>query len=109
MAYSQKIIPYTASSFKFQKERFKEKLIQIGIEISDIDATKITFLSRRKYDRYDHLPPGETFYIRLLKWLTTNFKRNERQIAFSIIKALKFIDDYELKELTICNFENIKR
>jgi len=109
MAPSQKIIPYSASSFKFQKERFKKKLIQIGIDISDTDATKITFLSRRKYDRYELLPPGETFYIRLLQWLTLNFKRYERETAFSIVKALKFIDDYELKELSICSFENIKK
>lgn len=109
MSSQKKIIPYTSSSFDFQKTRLKQKLVQIGIDITDDEATSITFLSRRKYDRYDHLPSGETFYIRLIQWLRSNFRKNERQTAFEIVKSLKFIDEHELKELTISSFENIKR
>ena len=45
--------------------------------------------------------------VRLLSWLK-NFKQNERDTAFKIVKNIKFIDEYELRKLTISTFENIK-
>lgn len=104
---SEVIVPYTASSFSMQSSFFKKKLKQIGVPISFDDSKRITFLSRRKYDRYDHFAPGENFMTRLISWLQINFKKNERETAFSIVKNIKFIDQYELRELTTSTFENI--
>jgi hypothetical protein len=103
-----RVLPYTSSSFKVQQEQLQKHLSQIGVKLTDIEAERITCLSRRKYDRYDHFPPGENFTVRLIRWLTENFNRNERNDAFSIIKAIKFIDEYELKKLTTTTFENIR-
>ena len=106
MDSTKRIEPYTAGSFIKDRNRLKEELNLLNVNISEDQANRLTFLSRRKYDRYDHLPSGETFYIRLIQWLRSNFRKNERQTAFEIVKSIKFIDEYELKELTISSFEN---
>lgn len=80
----------------------------MGVSITDDEAARISFLGRRKYDRYDHFYPGETFDSRLLKWLSKNFKKNERQIALEIIKCLKFVSTYEMKQLAARTFEHAK-
>ena len=107
MTQSDKILPYTSTSFEIQSDYFKRKLNEIGVNASYEESENITFLSRRKYDRYDHFSPGENFMVRLLSWLK-NFKQNERDTAFKIVKNIKFIDEYELRKLTISTFENIK-
>ncbi len=75
--------------------------------MSGEETAKIVFLGRRKYDRYDHFFPGETFESRLLKWLS-NFDKEDRQVAMEIIIALKFISLYEMKQLAIRTFENAR-
>jgi len=107
MASLKNIQPYTYRSFEIQTQYLKKKLTQIGINITKDEAARITFLSRRKYDNYDHFPLGESFFVRLLTWFTRNFKRNERDIALEVIKNIKYIDQYELKELTKSTFKNI--
>jgi len=99
---------YTPSSFQRQTRLLKNELSKLGISISTDETSRISFLSRRKYDRYDHFSPGESFDARLLKWLS-NFDRDERQTALEIVKCLKFVSVYEIKELAIQTFETIKK
>ena len=73
------------------------------------EAARISFLSRRKYERYDLYYPGESFDNRLIKWLEHNFVKKDRNIAIDMVKCLKFLSEYELKELAIHTFENIKK
>lgn len=103
-----KDLPYTLGSFKRQTEHLQKELSYLGVDIEYDEAARISFLGRRKYDRYDHFYPGETFDSRLLKWLAGNFDKDEREIAFGIVKDLKFISVYEMKELAIRTFENAK-
>jgi hypothetical protein len=79
------------------------------VTISSDDTARISFLGRRKYDRYDHFYPGETFDSRLLKWLGENFEKKERNVALEIIKCLKFVSTYEMKQLAARTFEEAKR
>lgn len=104
---SKKAIAYTEASFKRQTRLLKKELSNLGIRISSDESARISFLSRRKYDRYDHFYPGETFDNRLLKWLA-NFEKKERQMAIEVVKSLKFVSSYEIKELAIRTFENAK-
>lgn len=83
----------------------KKELSTIGVKISTNEAARISFLSRRKYDRYDHFYPGETFDSRLLKWLSKNFQKDERQTALEMVKCLKFVSTYEMKQLAARTFE----
>jgi len=108
MVDTEKIIPYTVSSFKRQIKLLKEELSDLGVKISDDDAARISFLARRKYDRYDHFFPGETFESRLLKWLGINFEKDERQTAFEIVQGLKFVSAYEMRELSKMAFEKAR-
>jgi hypothetical protein len=100
--------PYTLDSFENQKEVLKSELNYIGVSITGEEASKLSFLSRRKYERYDMFFPGESFDNRLINWLEHNFKENERQTAFEIVKYIKFISDYEMRELAVLTYENIK-
>jgi hypothetical protein len=99
--------PYTYSSFEAQTTQLQKGLLQLGVDISEDEASRMLFLSRRKYDRYDHFFPGETFESRLLKWLD-NFDKDDRQTAMEIVKSLKFISTYEMKQLAIRTFENAR-
>ncbi len=99
--------PYTFSSFESQTEQLRLALTYLGVDISADETARILFLSRRKYDRYDHSFPGETFESRLLKWLD-NFDKEDRQAAMEIVKSLKFISTYEMKQLAIRTFENAR-
>ena len=105
---NDKALPYTTASFRNQTRILKEELLNLGVKISLSDAARISFLSRRKYERYDHFYPGESFDSRLFNWLEINFEKNERQIAIDIIKNLKFISEYEMKELAIQTFEKVR-
>ena len=58
MENMERIPPYTAGSFIKQRNILKEELKQLGVDISKVQANRLTFLSRRKYDRYDHFQPG---------------------------------------------------
>lgn len=100
--------PYTKASFLRQTRLLKEELFNLSIDISSDEAARISFLSRRKYERYDHFYPGESFDNRLFNWLERNFDKKERQIAIKIVKNLKFISEYEIKELAIQTFEKVK-
>ena len=64
-----RIEPYTLRSFERQRNLLIEELTKLGINITKNEASKITFLSRRKYERYDHFYPGESFDSRLFTWL----------------------------------------
>lgn len=108
MAAGDIVEAYTETSYKRQIRLLRKELSSLGVDITSEDAARISFLSRRKYDRYDHFYPGETFDSRLLKWLGLNFEKNERKVAVEIVKSLKFISAYEMKELAIKTFENIK-
>ena len=99
--------PYTFGSFENQTAHLRLALGYLGVDIPADEAARILFLSRRKYDRYDHFFPGETFESRLLKWLD-NFDKEDRQAAMQIIKELKFISTYEMKQLAIRTFENAR-
>lgn len=92
---------------KRRTEILKEELKLLGVRISEEDAAMLQFLAQRKYDRYDLFSPGETFLSRLTYWLE-NFDVQDRQIALEIVSALKFISQYEMKELTVATFENIR-
>jgi hypothetical protein len=85
----------------------KEDLKLLGVSISDENATQLQFLAQRKYDRYDLFSPGETFLSRLNYWLE-NFDNEDRQVAMEIVYSLKFISQYEMKELAVATFENIR-
>jgi hypothetical protein len=98
--------PYTLGSFERQTTHLQKELSYLGVEVSYDETARISFLGRRKYDRYDHFFPGETFDSRLLKWLGNNFDNEDRQDAIEVIKALKFISTYEMKQLAIRTFEN---
>lgn len=100
--------PYSYDSFERQKKLLQEQLKYIGVNVSEEEAARISLLSRRKYERYDLFNPGESFDNRLINWLEYNFEKEDRRIAFEVIKCLKFISDYELKELAIQTFENAK-
>lgn len=105
---NESVAAYTVGSFRRQTRILKKELSNLGIALTSDEAARISFLSRRKYDRYDHFYPGETFDSRLLKWLGTNFEKNERQIAIQVIKSLKFISAYEMKEMAIKTFESAR-
>jgi hypothetical protein len=79
----------------------------LGVKTSFEEAAHISFLGRRKYDRYDHFFPGETFDSRLLKWLG-NFEEADRQVALEVVKTLKFISTSEMKQLAIRTFESAR-
>lgn len=96
------------SSFTRQTEHLQKELSYLEVDASYDDVARISFLGRRKYDRYDHFYPGETFDGRLIKWLAENFDKNERQAAMEIVKTLKFISAYEMKELAIRTFEKAR-
>ena len=108
MGVKEKDLPYTDQSFRRQTRVLKEELTNLGIRLTEEQAISISFLSRRKYERYDLFYPGESFDRRLIDWLETNFTKNERQIAFGIIQCLKFISEYEMRELAVQTFENSK-
>jgi hypothetical protein len=101
-------IAYSIDSFVRQTEHLQKELYYLGVNISADEAARISFLGRRKYDRYDHFYPGETFDSRLLKWLM-NFKKDERQAAIEIVESIKFISSYEMKQLAITAFETAKQ
>ena len=83
-------------------------MLYLEVDVSYDEAARISFLGRRKYDRYDHFFPGETFDSRLLKWLGNNFDKEDRQVAIEVVKALKFISTYEMKQLAIRTFESAR-
>lgn len=103
-----KVVPYSLESFERQTTHLQKELFYVGVDISYDDAARISFLGRRKYDRYDHFYPGETFDGRLVKWLAENFSKDERQVAIEIVKTLKFVSTYEMKELATRTFENAR-
>ncbi len=96
--------PYTVESFDRQKSLLKDKLIEIGVKASEAELSKITFLSRRKYDRYDHFAQGETFEHRLINWLKINFEAAEFRAALDIVNSIEFVGEYELKDLAMRTF-----
>lgn len=100
-------LPYTLGSFERQTMDLQKELVYLGVDIPIDEAARISFLGRRKYDRYNHFFPGETFDSRLLKWLG-NFDKEDRQVAIEIVKALKFISTYEMNQLAIRTFENAR-
>jgi hypothetical protein len=90
-----------------QKNTLREELKLLDVRISEEEAARLLFLAQRKYDRYDLFSPGETFLGRLNDWLA-NFQAKDRQIAMEIVESLKFISQYEMKELAVATFENIR-
>lgn len=96
--------PYTSDSFGQQKQLLKSKLDQIGIKVTNEEVSKITFLSRRKFDRYDHFAKGETFEHRLINWLQINFEQQEFRTALDVIDTIEFVSEYELKDLAMRTF-----
>ena len=108
MDTNERAPPYTTASFLRQTRLLKEELLNLGIKISVDEAARISFLSRRKYERYDHFYPGESFDNRLFNWLERNFEKNDRETAIEVVKNLKFLSEYEIKELAIQTFEKAK-
>ena len=102
----KQVLPYTAESFIRQKKLLIIKLKDLNIDIEEEEVAKITFLSRRKYNRYAHFPKGESFESRLLNWLKKNFETDERQAAMEIVKSISFISEDELKSLALKTFHN---
>lgn len=100
-------VPYTPISFGRQTSHLQKELLFLGVDLPYNEVARISFLGRRKYDRYDHFYPGETFDTRLLTWLG-NFEKDERQDAMEIVKSLKFVSSYELKQLAIRTFEQAR-
>jgi len=100
-------MPTWDQTFKRQTEILREELKLLNVKISEEDAAQLHFLAQRKYDRYDLFSPGETFLSRLTYWLE-NFDAQDRQIAMTIVNSLKFISQYEMKELAVATFENIR-
>ena len=98
---AKRILPYTSESFERQQQLLNEKLSEMGINPSPEMVSRITFLSRRKYDRYDHFSKGETFEHRLINWLKTNFEPSEFKAALQVIESLEFVSEYELKDLSV--------
>lgn len=101
---AKRILPYTSESFERQRQLLNEKLSEMGINPSPDMVSRITFLSRRKYDRYDHFHKGETFEHRLINWLKTNFESSEFEAALQVVESLEFVSDYELKDLSVRTF-----
>lgn len=95
-------------TIKRQIKILREELKLIGVKITEEKAACLRFLAQRKYDRYDLFSPGETFLSRLVSWLENNFSQEDRQVAFEIVDSLKFISKYEMKELAVATFENIR-
>jgi hypothetical protein len=94
-------------TLKRRTEILREELRILGVRISEENATQLQFLAQRKYDRYDLFSPGETFLSRLTYWLE-NFKVEDRQAAMDVVYSLKFISQYEMQELAVATFENIR-
>jgi hypothetical protein len=92
-------------TLKRRTKILKDELRFLGVKITEERAAQLQFLALRKYDRYDIYSPGETFLSRLMKWLE-NFDEKDRQKAMLIIHSLKFISQYELKELAAATFES---
>jgi hypothetical protein len=92
-------------TLKRRTKILKDELRLLGVKITEESAAQLQFLALRKYDRYDIYSPGETFLSRLMKWLE-NFEEKDRQKAMLIIQSLKFISQYELKELAAATFES---
>jgi hypothetical protein len=97
----------TWQPLKYRTKILREELKLLGVRISEEDAAQLQFLAQRKYDRYDLFSPGETFLSRLTYWLD-NFAEQDRQVAMEIVSSLKFISQYEMKELAVATFENIR-
>jgi len=93
------------NTLKRQTKLLKEDLRLLGVKITEKKAGQLQFLAQRKYDRYDIYSPGETFLSRLMYWLE-NFEEKDRQKAMKLVNSLKFISQYELKELAAATFEN---
>jgi hypothetical protein len=94
-------------TIELQTKILREELRLAGVEISKDEAAYLTVLALRKYDRYDLFSPGETFLSRLISWLE-NFDQEDRQIAMDIVDSLKFVSQYEMKELAVATFENVR-
>ena len=90
-----------------QTNVLKEELTLLGVRISREKAAHLQFLAQRKYDRYDLFSSGEIFLSRLINWLE-NFDQKDRQVAMEIVDSLKFVSQYEMKELAVATFENIR-
>lgn len=90
-----------------QTRILKEELRLSGVDASKDQVAQLQFLAQRKYDRYDLFSPGETFTSRLILWLE-NFDEKDRPTAMEIVYSLKFISQYEMKELAVATFENIR-
>jgi hypothetical protein len=99
-------MPTWDQTVKRRTEILKDELKLLGVSISKEEAAQLQFLAQRKYDRYDLFYPGETFLSRLTYWLE-NFAVQDRQVAMEIVYSLKFISQYEMKELAVATFENI--
>lgn len=89
-----------------QTRILREELKLLGVNVSKDKAAQLQSLAQRKYDRYDLYSRGETFLSRLMSWLE-NFKQKDRQVAMEIVHSLKFISQYEMKELAVATFETI--
>lgn len=94
-------------TLKRRTQILKDDLQLLGVKITEEKAAQLQFLAQRKYDRYDLYSPGETFLSRLMYWLE-NFDEKDRQKAMKLIYSLKFISQYELKELAVATFENAR-
>lgn len=94
-------------AIKSQTKVLKDELNLMGVKVSNDKATHLRFLAQRKYDRYDLFSPGETFLSRLVSWLE-NFDLEDRQTAMEIVYSLKFVSQYEMKELAVATFENVR-
>jgi len=90
-----------------QTKVLTEELKLMGVAILEQDAARLQFLAQRKYDRYDLFSSGETFLSRLMQWLE-NFDVKDRQTAMEIVDSLKFVSQYEMKELAVATFEGIR-
>ncbi len=95
-------------SIRRQAHILIDDLESLGVRITEEEANRLLFLAQRKYDRYDLFSPGETFLSRLTQWLM-NFIEKDRPAAMEIVYSLKFISQYEMKELAIATFERIRK
>ena len=90
-----------------QTKILREELKLLGVKITKDEAAQLQSLAQRKYDRYDLYSQGETFLSRLTLWLE-NFDQKDRQVVMEIVHSLKFISQYEMKELAVATFEGIR-
>lgn len=87
-----------------EADLLSKELQSIGVQYSRESCVKLLFISRRKFDRFDLFPPGETFQSRLPLWLQ-NFDLADRQIAMSVVDELVFLSFWELRTLAIRAFD----